>query len=91
MRKLPIAIIPTIALTGCGGPQKLSSGQFNAAVNAARDFAERIGGRFVSCSSQDSQNVGYTTCTIVDGRQTVSELRCTYQEGGAGCKAATKQ
>ena len=84
------AILSSLALCGCGGPRSLSSNEHRGAENAARDFAERTNGKFISCSSQDSQNVGYTTCSITDASQKIVELRCTYQADATGCKLAPR-
>ena len=90
--KYMIPMVAALALAGCGnGVKVLSSTEQRNAENGARDSADRIGYKYVSCSSNDSQNVGYTTCTILNqSTQDTKEIRCTYSDT-PGCKVAPKQ
>ena len=74
-----------IALVACsGGPYALNEEESLKAEAGARDFAERSGGKFISCSGQDSERDGYVTCTVeVDS--TTKNIACTYKT--RGCKS----
>jgi hypothetical protein len=70
-------------LTSCGGPYALDGEESLKAEAGARDFAERSGGKFISCSGQDSDNDGYVTCTVqVDTGS--KDITCAYKT--RGCK-----
>ena len=73
------------ALTACsGGPYALNEEESLKAEAGARDFAERSGGKFISCSGQDSEKDGYVTCTVQvdDGTK---DIACAYKT--RGCKS----
>lgn len=48
-----LAVLACVSLAGCG-PYQLSSTEVSVAQNGARDYADREGGKFLSCSGQDS-------------------------------------
>lgn len=75
------------AFTACGGgPYALNEEESLKAEAGARDFAERSGGKFISCSGQDSDKDGYVTCTVqVDDRS--NDIACAYK--ARGCKGKT--
>ena len=70
------------ALTACsGGPYALNEEESLKAEAGARDFAERSGGKFISCSGQDSETDGYVTCTVqVD--EGSKDIACAYKTRG---------
>ncbi len=72
-------------LSACsGGPYALNEEESLKAEAGARDFAERSGGKYISCSGQDSDKDGYVTCTVKvdDGTKDVT---CGYKS--RGCKS----
>jgi hypothetical protein len=75
------------ALTSCGGgPYALNEEESLKAEAGARDFAERSGGKFISCSGQDSEKDGYVTCTVQVGTRS-KDIACAYK--ARGCKSKT--
>ena len=70
-------------LTSCGGPYALSEEETLKAEAGARDFAERSGGKFISCSGQDSEKDGYVTC-MVQVDTSSKDIACAYKT--RGCK-----
>lgn len=85
LKLVACAMVFGFALTSCGGgPYALNEEESLKAEAGARDFAERSGGKFISCSGQDSDKDGYVTCTVqVDDRS--QDIACAYQ--ARGCKA----
>ena len=78
------AIAFGFALTSCGGsPYALNEEESLKAEAGARDFAERSGGKFISCSGQDSEKDGYVTCTVQVEAQS-KDINCAYKT--RGCK-----
>ena len=79
------AIAFGFALTSCGGsPYALNEEESLKAEAGARDFAERSGGKFISCSGQDSEKDGYVSCTVqVD--EGSKDIACAYKT--RGCKS----
>ena len=73
-----------LVLNACGGgPYALNEEEALKAEAGARDFAERSGGKFISCSGQDSEQDGYVTCTVqLD--TTMQDIVCAYK--ARGCK-----
>ena len=75
------------ALSACsGGPYALNEEETLKAEAGARDFAERSGGKFISCSGQDSERDGYVTCTLQVNKQS-KDIACAYKT--RGCKSKT--
>jgi hypothetical protein len=76
-----------VALISCSsGPYALNEEESLKAEAGARDFAERSGGKFISCSGQDSAKDGYVTCTVqIDTRS--QDIACAYKT--RGCKSKT--
>jgi hypothetical protein len=74
-----------LVLNACGGgPYALNEEEALKAEAGARDFAERSGGKFISCSGQDSEQDGYVTCSVqVDTR--MQDITCAYKS--RGCKS----
>ncbi len=71
-------------LTSCGGgPYALNEEETLKAEAGARDFAERSGGKFISCSGQDSEKDGYVTCTV-QVEDSSKDISCAYKT--RGCK-----
>ena len=85
MKTLPIALglLACAALAGCGS-YVLTEQQRQTAEIGARDFADRSGGRFVSCSGQDSDGDGYVTCAIQTAAAASEDIVCAY--ASRGCK-----
>ncbi|MEN8132539.1 MAG: hypothetical protein ABFS45_20625 [Pseudomonadota bacterium] len=74
-------------LTSCGGgPYALNEEESLKAEAGARDFAERSGGKFISCSGQDSEKDGYVTCTV-EADSGSKDIACAYKT--RGCKSKT--
>lgn len=71
------------ALASCSGPYALNEEEMLKAEAGARDFAERSGGKYISCSGQDSDKDGYVTC-IVRLDNSSQEITCAYK--ARGCK-----
>ena len=87
--KLGIAASLCLALAGCGesGPYTLTQTEQATTENGAREYAERAGGKYLSCTGQDTDRVGYVTCGFKDAATgAVEELRCSYRNGAKGCK-----
>lgn len=76
--------VASITLAGCG-PYALDTAERSTAELGARDYAERAGGSFISCSGQDSDRDGYVTCGVKlqTGPQ---DLVCSYKANARGCK-----
>lgn len=73
------------ALAACGdGAYQLTSTEVSVAQNGARDFADRAGGKFLSCSGQDSNGDSYVTCSVTSSAGAEEELLCSYKS--QGCK-----
>jgi hypothetical protein len=73
------------ALTACsGGPYVLNEDESLKAEAGARDYAERSGGKYISCSGQDSDKDGYVTCTVKVDAGT-QDIACAYKT--RGCKS----
>lgn len=78
-------------LAACsGGPYVLNEEETLKAEAGARDFAERSGGKYISCSGQDSDKDGYVTCTIqADAdKKSTTDITCAYKT--RGCKSKSK-
>lgn len=74
-----------IILASCGGgPYALNETETLKAEAGARDFAERSGGKFISCSGQDSESDGYVTCTVQTDAGS-KDIACAYKT--RGCKS----
>ncbi|MCP4409695.1 MAG: hypothetical protein GY807_18500 [Gammaproteobacteria bacterium] len=72
-------------LTSCsGGPYALNEEEALKAEAGARDFAERSGGKYISCSGQDSEKDGYVTCSV-DADAGPKDIACAYKS--RGCKS----
>jgi hypothetical protein len=81
------AMAISFALTSCGGgPYALNEEESLKAEAGARDFAERSGGKFISCSGQDSEKDGYVTCTVQLDTHS-KDIACAYKT--RGCKSKT--
>lgn len=83
MKKL-LALTACLALAACG-PYQLTPDEQGRAELGARDFAERSGGSFISCSGQDSDKDGYVTCSTNLKNGEGAELVCSYGTV-RGCK-----
>jgi hypothetical protein len=66
---------------GCDSSYMLNDAERATAELGARDFAERSGARYISCSGQDSDGDDYVTCST-----STNELACSYIESARGCK-----
>lgn len=80
---LSVLSIGVFALWACG-PYQLSGSETSVTQNGARDYAERAGGKFLSCSGQDSDGDSYVTCTIQNKSGADEALLCSYK--AQGCK-----
>jgi hypothetical protein len=77
-----------IVLNACGGhSHPLNEDEAMKAEAGARDFAERSGGKFISCSGEDSDKDGYVTCTVKVDSGT-QDILCSYKS--RGCKSKPK-
>lgn len=76
-----------IGLSACGGPYQLTPSQQSTAELGARDYAERLGGTFISCSGQasDRDRDGYVTCGV-SLKGSPADLLCSFKENTRGCK-----
>jgi hypothetical protein len=84
LKLIAFAIAFGLTLTSCGGgPYALNEEESLKAEAGARDFAERSGGKFISCSGQDSESDGYVTCTVKEDTGT-KDITCAYKT--RGCK-----
>ncbi|TXM69604.1 hypothetical protein [Methylobacterium sp. WL120] len=80
-----------LALGAC--KTELDSKQKDTANYGGLQFANSVGGKFLSCSGTDSDGDGYVSCTAqVPGgvenqgrRLEMTEILCSYK-GNAGCK-----
>ncbi|MEW6256920.1 MAG: hypothetical protein AB1592_13275 [Pseudomonadota bacterium] len=81
---IPAAVLAALLVAGCG-PYQLTPAEQSTAELGARDFAERSGGNFVSCSGQDSDSDGYVTCAV-SIKSTPTDLVCAYKANARGCK-----
>lgn len=84
-----LAIIGGAAAASCGigAPARSSN-----ATGYARDWARRFKGwssPVIDCMGNDTDNNGYVTCTIGDGRGQVEQIECaanTVIEINVGCR-----
>lgn len=88
MKKFALVLALTIPLIACGAYQ-LDDQERMITELGAQDYAGRSGGKFVSCSGQDSDGDNYVTCTIQTATQgntpgSEQELLCSYSS--RGCK-----
>jgi hypothetical protein len=83
LKLITCAMALGFTLASCGGPYSLSEEETLKAEAGARDFAERAGGKFISCSGQDTEKDGYVTCTV-QGDTGPQEIACAYKT--RGCK-----
>lgn len=85
-----LALGAPVLLASCGEspPYPLTQSEQSTAELGARDYAERMGGSYVSCSGQDSNNDGYVTCAIKlpEGEK---DLVCSFRGSARGCKTKT--
>lgn len=81
-----VALVAASALTlaACGSYQ-LNPAEQSTAELGARDYAERAGGSFISCSGQDSDRDGYVTCGAALKTGPL-DLVCSYKDNARGCK-----
>jgi hypothetical protein len=84
-KSIVMGIAIAVALAACGGPIQLTAAQSNTTQLGALQYAQSDGGKFVSCSGQDSDRDGYVACTIKDVSGTDKAIVCSY-EGAPGCK-----
>ena len=80
---LALAIV-AVGLVACG-PYSLTSSERDAAELGALKYATASGGKFISCSGQDSDGDKYVTCTITNQAGASEALLCSYLS--PGCKA----
>jgi hypothetical protein len=85
LKLIVFAMVFGFALTSCsGGTYALNEEESLKAEAGARDFAERSGGKFISCSGQDSEKDGYVTCTVQVDKGS-NDIACAYKT--RGCKS----
>jgi hypothetical protein len=82
MKKILLASL--ILITSCSGSYTLTPAEKDVAELGARDFADKDGTKFVSCSGQDSDNDSYVTCTTKTSSDADKPILCTYKS--KGCK-----
>lgn len=89
MRNLLLCAAACLALAACG-PYNLTPDEQGRSELGARDFSERSGGSFISCSGQDSDKDGYVTCSVNvkngSGQIVETDLLCAYSGTARGCK-----
>lgn len=88
-KRFPVlaAALAALLVAACG-PYQLTPAEQSTAELGARDYAERSGGSYVSCSGQDSDKDGYVTCAV-SIKSTPTDLVCAYQGNARGCKRKT--
>lgn len=82
MRKY-LALAGLALLVACGA-YTLTTEEAMRTQLGARDYADREGGKFLSCSGQDSDGDKYVTCTVQDKSGADKALLCSY--ASQGCK-----
>lgn len=87
--KLAIIAALSAGLVACGN--NISASAKAIADQGGQGFATNMGGKFLSCSGEDSDGDGYVSCTVqpaaVNGTpQPAVEILCGYKT--AGCKLA---
>ncbi len=73
-------------LVACGDPKALTPGEVSTASLGGRDYADKLGGKFLSCSPRDSDYDGYTSCDVLMPNGSTKSLSCGYGDA-TGCKA----
>ena len=85
MKKTTMIALSATALLMAACVVTLSQGQQQTAELGAVRYASASNADFVSCSGQDSNSDGYTTCTMKDrASQKLTEMVCSYD--AVGCK-----
>lgn len=79
-----ILLVGLLALAACGGAYILTGPEQQTAELGARDYADRDGSKFISCSGQDSDGDKYVTCSVKKADNTDVALLCSYN--AKGCK-----
>jgi hypothetical protein len=85
---LGFALLATASLSACGSEYQLETQEQKMAEFGALKYASAEGGKFTSCSGQDSDGDSYVTCTIKDGQNVTVELLCSYKTEGCKRKSA---
>jgi predicted small lipoprotein YifL len=86
MKKLlggAVVLLAAFTLTACG-PYTLTEVEKLRVDAGARDYADKSGGKFISCSGQDSDGDSYVTCTLQDKTGATTAILCSYNQ--VGCK-----
>ena len=77
-----LVLLLAVGIWGCSA-YNLDEEQQLRAESGARDFAERAGMQFVSCSGTDSDFDNYVTCAVGHKGQ-LKDIECSYES--KGCK-----
>lgn len=86
--RLAFALLSSLSLAACG-THTLTTAEQQTAELGARDFFDKLGGKFVSCSGLDSNKDSYVTCTGTDKADKTTEVVCSYEATARGCKMKT--